>query len=251
MKRILLILFIFCQSLLAEEPTNINRHLDIASQAIAPYYFEKSPDEVDGYFYKIFKAVCERAQLDCHFKVYPFRRVLQYLIQGDIQMSAPMAQSADREKDMDFSEIIYSSGYQFFGKKDFINNIKNLKEIKGKVGVHSPSSTSNTLKSLQKEFKLDITIIEETDVDMAFEKLKKGRYDLIFMNKDISNIWAKKNNTKKISFKSYDKYIFAVDYRIAFTKKVQSKQADSLWRFKKELSLFLKSREFKKLSDAL
>lgn len=163
MNRILLILFIFCQSLQADVPNDKNKHLDIASQDISPYYFKKSPGQIDGLFYEIFKSVCARAKLECNFKVYPFRRILQYIAQGEIQMTAPMAKSTDREKDMEFSEIIYSSGYQFFGKKALVNKIKNIQEIKGKVGVHSPSSTSKALKSIQKDFKLDITIIEETD----------------------------------------------------------------------------------------
>lgn len=250
MKLIFLLIFIISQSVFATNPKE--DFLEIASQEIPPYYFEKSPGEFGGFFYQVIKDVCDRAKLNCRFKIYPFRRVLQYLKQGDVHVCAPMAISTERKNDMNFSTLVYSSAYRFFGKKEVIDTITDIRLLTGNVGVHSPSSTSNALMLTKKEFNLKIHVKEETDVDMTFEKLKKGRYDLVFMNKDISEDWAKKNNTKESFFNSYSKYNSPIDYRIAFTKKIlPSSQAKLLERFKKELTIYLKTPEFKRMSDSL
>lgn len=249
LKKIIVILFIFSFKLFAQSVTPV--YLTIASQDIPPFFYTTKDGAIEGFFYQIVKDVCDQAKIDCQFKIYPFRRTQQYLRQGDVHICAPMAISLEREKEMSFSEVVYSSGYEFFGKKSYISTIKDIHSIQTNIGVHSPSSTYNALLKTVSHYKMKLRIKEETDVEMVFEKLKKGRYDLVFMNKDISKKWASENNSKEAEFISYDKYISPIDYRIAYTKaQISPEHTKLLNLFKKNLTIYLKGPKFKKLINS-
>lgn len=225
--------------------------LQIAGQDIAPYYYLDKKGEINGFFFQITKNVCEQEKLKCNFIILPFRRVQQYISTGDIHITAPMAKTLEREMTLDFSEIVLSSGYEFFGKAEYIKSIKSINSINTNIGVHSPSATYTTLLSVQKQYNLDLRIKQETDVAMVFDKLARGRYDLVFMNKDISSMWIKETKNKE-KFISYQDFSSPIDYRLAYTKKTKFAKDDALLKkFKKGLEKFVKTKKFIELKNGL
>lgn len=213
--------------------------LYIAGQDIPPFFYMNDDKKIDGSFYKLTKSICESEKISCNFYILPFRRLQKYLQRGEVHISLPMAISKEREAIYNFSDIIHESKYVFFGKTAVSANIKTLKDIKQEVGVHSPSSTFNSLLKLKKEQNLDLVIVEETDVSHVFDKLTAGRYPLIFMNKDIVKHWVlKEKNTEYSYFENFEN---PISYRAAYTK--DPKDQNLIKKFNEGLKKYINSKK--------
>ena len=137
----------------------------------------------------VIAAVCEKAEIECSFDIYPWRRAQELMKTGKADGMMVIGRNPAREAWLHFSPPMFRTEYGFFVAAENELDYGAPTEIAGyRVGVFAPSNTATQLEGIRAGMAEDglapIEIDERPDDAAGFRKLAAGRLDAVFSNRD-------------------------------------------------------------------
>ncbi|WP_316569689.1 transporter substrate-binding domain-containing protein [Neobacillus sp. YIM B06451] len=132
-------------------------------------------DEIIGFDVDLAKALAGKLGYDVQVKDMDFNGLVQALKSGQADfVLAGMTPTKDRKKNVDFTDIYYTSSHMIVTKKG--SGIKSLEDLEGKtVGVQLGSIQQGKAEEIQKE--VDIKIEDRNRIPDLIQEIKSGRFD--------------------------------------------------------------------------
>lgn len=154
----------------------------------APFIYGEN-QQVAGPGRDVIAAACERAEIDCSFDIYPWRRAQELMKSGEADGMMVIGRNPEREEWLDFSPPMFRTEYGFFVRAEDTLTYEDPAQVAGyRVGVFAPSNTETQLKGLRdKLVEADlppILIDGHPDDSAGMRKLSAGRLDAVYSNRD-------------------------------------------------------------------
>ena len=154
----------------------------------APFVYGENL-QVSGPARDFIQAVCRKAEIECSFDLYPWRRAQELIKDGSADGMMVIGRNPKRESWLRFSPPLFRTEYGFFVIADNPLEFKQLSDIAGyRVGVFSPSNTATQLAKIHDQMAdqgIEPIIIEERFDDASgLRKLAGGRLDAVYSNRD-------------------------------------------------------------------
>ena len=154
----------------------------------APFIYGENL-QVSGPGRDFIEAVCNKAEIECTYDLYPWRRAQDLIREGSADGMMVIGRNSDRETWLRFTPPLFRTEYGFFVNSNNPLEFKELSDIAGyRIGVFSPSNTATQLKNIQKkmiEEGVEPIIIEERFDDASgLRKLAGERLDAVYSNRD-------------------------------------------------------------------
>ena len=154
----------------------------------APFIYGENQN-VAGPGYEIILAVCKRAQIDCSFDIYPWRRAQELMRAGKADGMMVIGRNSKREQWIRFTPPHFRTEYGIFVQADNPLDVAEVTALAGlRVGVFSPSNTATQLISISERISNEglepIKIEKRPDDASGFRKLAVGRLDAVYSNRD-------------------------------------------------------------------
>lgn len=188
MRNLTIIMGMLALLLLGQGGRAAGSELRFVTLEFAPFVYGKGK-KVVGPGHDVIAAVCSKAEIQCTFDIYPWRRAQELMKTGDADGMMVIGRNPDREKWLRFSPRMFRTEYGFFVRADNPLNYQEPSQIPGyRVGVFAPSNTARTLDgihaSMAKNGTDPIKIDKRPDDAAGFRKLAAGRLDAVFSNRD-------------------------------------------------------------------
>lgn len=193
-----------------------------------PYQYRNKQQELVGLDFDIFNAIVKRAQLSVIYTELPWKRHLNYIKTGD--MDVAMGTSYNKERD-DYA--FYSLPYRretvkLFVRKNNLANIKlnqlsDLSDSNYMIGVEGGYYYGKEYQELINTTAFRAHIIEVLDLEENIQLLMKGHLDGVLVDPFTMQAFIKK-------YKLYDEFvphsltIYADDIYFVVSKKSQHKE---------------------------
>jgi polar amino acid transport system substrate-binding protein len=169
-------------------PAAADATLRFVTLEFAPFIYGKN-QQVAGPGRDVIAAVCERAEIDCSFDIYPWRRAQELMKSGNADGMMVIGRNPAREEWLHFSPPMFRTEYGFFVRADNPLDFDDASQIAGyRVGVFAPSNTATQLEGIRGamvEAGLEpIEIDGHPDDAAGLRKLAAGRLDAVYSNRD-------------------------------------------------------------------
>lgn len=165
-----------------------------------PYEFHKienGKDTIEGFDIDIANAIAKKLGVKLEIKDMDFKGLIPALQSGRIDMAiAGMTPTADREKNVDFSELYYNSQQVLVVNDN--SEILNLKDLNGKtVAVQIGTTSAEAAKNIS-----GAVLKQLNRVGDEFMDLKNNRVDGIVLEDTVAKAYLKEYpNMKMLNFK--------------------------------------------------
>lgn len=209
------------------------------------YYKEDRSPHIQGALYELMQLICRRERLQCEFMIVSYKTALKQIEEGTAHAAGPFSQSNQREKQFQFSEKIFSSGYGFYGLQKNIAGIKTYDELFGLgIGVLSSSSTAGSLEKFASLLGKRVRIFPEQDLHLSLKKASEDIYPLAYANRDVAKAWVARHKSPLHEIVGLGEN---VDYRIALSRKTLS--PNLLARIQKQISQLKKENSLQSIAS--
>jgi arginine/lysine/histidine transporter system substrate-binding protein len=198
---------------------------------------EKSKNIV-GFDVDLANAIAGKLGYKVQVKDMDFSGLIQALKSGQVDfVMAGMTPTADRKKNVDFSDIYYTAQHMIVSKKD--SGINKLEDLKGKtVGVQLGSIQEGKAKDINKT--VPINIVNRDRIPDLIQELKAGRMDAAIIEDTVAKGFFKKETELK-------GFTISDDPNEAGSAIAFPKNSDLTAKFNKELKTMKENGELKKL----
>lgn len=181
-------LFLSILLCLSATQTLATDRLRFVTLEFAPFIYGEN-QQVAGPGRDLIAAACERADIDCSFDIYPWRRAQELMKSGEADGMMVIGRNAEREEWLDFSPPMFRTEYGFFVRAEDTLTFEEPAQVAGfRVGVFAPSNTETQLEDLRDrlvEAGLPPIVIDGHPDDSAgMRKLSVGRLDAVYSNRD-------------------------------------------------------------------
>ncbi len=207
--------------------TATGTELKFVTQNFSPFNYE-TEGVVSGPAVDIIREICNEMQIQCSFRLLPWRRAQYEVKTGKANGLFVIGWNKKRAEWLYFSPPILNTEYGFFVRKDNPLEYRKPADIKGTTaGVFGPSNTSNSLDKLRTqmiELNLQpITIKMKHDDILVFKMLDIGKrnLDLAYSNRDVGNAIIDQLNLKNIRYAGVQKRL---KYYIGFSRQYTNKK---------------------------
>lgn len=176
-----------------------------------PFEFVGADNKIQGFDVDLANALCKQLQAECSFTNQAFDSLIPSLkFKRFDAVIAGMDITAEREKQVLFTQPYYANSALFVAGKD---KIANITELQGKkVGVQNGTTHQKYLADLHPE----ITSVPYDSYQNARLDLTNGRIDAVFGDSAVVNQWLKQDATLAvIGDKITDKAYFGIGLGIA------------------------------------
>jgi polar amino acid transport system substrate-binding protein len=190
-----------------------------------------------GFDVDLAKAITSKLGYKMQIKDMDFSGLIQALKSGEVDfVLAGMTPTADRKKNVDFSDIYYTAQHMIVSKKN--SGINKLQDLKGKtVGVQLGSIQEGKAQEINKT--IPINIVNRDRIPDLIEELKAGRIDAAIIEDTVAKgYFEKESDLKGFTIKDSSEAGSA----IAFPK-----NSALTTKFNNELEKMKKDGELKKL----
>lgn len=188
-----------------------------------PYQYRNENQELVGLDLDIFHAILKRANLTANFAELPWKRHLNYIKTG--QMDVAMGASYTKERD---SYALFTMSYRqetikLFVRKGNAKNIllDNLKELSDsgyKIGVEGGYYYGKEYETLIKTTAFRAHITEVLDLEQNIKLLMKGQLDGVLVDPFTMQAFIKKYKMHD-AFEQHSLQIYSDDIQIMISKK--------------------------------
>ncbi len=210
---IFILTVIYCPAMLYGKTLTFN------TQDFPPFSY-KVNSKVNGPAVAIIKAVCEKINIDCSFRLLPWTRAQKEVRAGKANAMFVIGWNKARTEWLYFSHPIMKTEYGIFVKDDNPLEFKEVSDVKGyRIGVYGPSNTSKSLEKIQAEVG-NIEIEMRPDDEAGFKKLSANRVDAVFSNRDVGMAMIAKINLKNLRYAGKHREL---NYYIGFSKEFNDK----------------------------
>lgn len=148
-------------------------------------------DEFIGVDIDIAKAVTEKLGYEFEVRDMDFGGLIQALQSGQVDfVLSAMSATEDRKKNVDFSEIYYTSKHMIVSKKG--SDITSLEDLEGKtVGVQLGSIQETKAKDLTEE--VDMKVENRNRIPELIQEIKAGRFDAAIIEDTVAQGFFEKD----------------------------------------------------------
>jgi polar amino acid transport system substrate-binding protein len=198
---------------------------------------EKSKNII-GFDVDLANAIAGKLGYKVQVKDMDFSGLIQALKSGQVDfVMAGMTPTADRKKNVDFSDIYYTAQHMIVSKKN--SGINKLEDLKGKtVGVQLGSIQEGKAKDINKT--VPINIVNRDRIPDLIQELKAGRMDAAIIEDTVAKGFFKKETELK-------GFTISDDPNEAGSAIAFPKNSDLTAKFNKELKTMKQNGELNKL----
>ena len=199
-----------------------------------------------GPYTDVVRAVCAAMQVQCTFKLLPWRRAYAMAQSGAVDGIFVIARNPEREQAFFFSDPVFQSSFAVFARRPNFNYIQ-PQDLKGfTVATYGPSAVSKEMEALSKTVP-NMHLEMEIDNPAVLRKLLAGRYPepaAAVMNKEVGlHIIAR----EKLAGVRVAGEFKQIAYAIGLSRnKVNEEQAE---RFNRTLRELVKQGTIKTIAD--
>ena len=131
-------------------------------QTMAPFTYLDEDGDPSGMEIDIFEAIAEDQGFNYEYQNFSFSAALQALQSDQIDgMLAGVAVTPEREKQLDYSEIMFSFGNQIAVRAD--SEIENMEDMHGRtIAVKAGSTGFEVIQDMQEEYNFEILMFESS-----------------------------------------------------------------------------------------
>lgn len=149
--------------------------------------------DIIGFDVDLVNALAEKTGYEVEIQDMDFNSLIPALQAKQIDLVlAGMSPTPDREKNVDFTDIYYTTNHNIVSLKD--HEIKSIEELEGKkVGVQLGSIQEGQAKEIAK--KVNITIENRNKISDLIQELKSGRIDAAIIESIVAKGYFAKDKT--------------------------------------------------------
>ena len=202
----------------------------------APFIYSENQN-VAGPGRDVIAAVCQEANIECSYDIYPWRRAQNLMKSGDADGTMVIGRNPKREEWIRFTPPHFRTEYGVFVNSENPMKFKELSNLEGyKVGVFAPSNTATQLIGIQQEMVAQvltpIEIDEHPDDASGFRKLALGRVDAVYSNRDRGRkLIEEEELTDRIRYAGgYQGILYYAGFTRSFSDHSLLDRFDAAWR---------------------
>ncbi len=189
-------------------------------ESLPPFTYLDERKRPAGPGMDIVKEVCSALQRECSVALYPVKRLISKIRNGEIQGLVTLGKNAEREKSFYFSRPYTKTEYGFFIFENSVVEIGSLQDLEGYTVITLfGSNMLATLQGVRKKMQVDFEISTEITLEKAFKKLSHGRYQkekiAIFANRDVGLNISRKEKLTNLRYTATQKELH---YYMGFPK---------------------------------
>ncbi len=189
------------------------------SEDFRPFYFQ-TENSVEGPMPEIIRLICLEAQLTCHFDLFPWRRAMMFVENGEVNGIIMVGKNEDRMKWLVYTPPILQTEYGFFVREDNPLKYQTPSDIAGyHISAIGPSNMSESLMLLKSEMKQqglkEITIEIEMTMERTLKRLLRDWTDAFYSNREVGMMSIKDLRLTNIRYAGPHKKL---KYHIALAK---------------------------------
>ena len=145
-----------------------------------PFNMKNKKGEVTGFEFDITRALCHQMKTDCEIVEQDKADLISGLMEKKYDaIIAGVSISAEKNKQLSFSDPYYSKYLRFIGKKDSELTLSSTGLQGKKLGVLTASKGA---KYLQGNFKDSASVKPYANLEAAFQDLKTGQLDAVLVD---------------------------------------------------------------------
>lgn len=188
-----------------------------------PYQYHNNQQQLVGLDFDVFNAVIKKAKLTVQYTELPWKRHLQYIQTGEMDMAMGSSKTKEREEYAYFSIPYRSETVNLFvlngqAKHIKLNTLSDLINSELKIGVEIGYYYGENYKELIKKSQFNSHIIEVIDLEENVSKLLKGRIDGFLVDPITMKAFTEKYNLQN-EFEQHDLEIYHDTIHIMLSKK--------------------------------
>jgi len=185
---------------------------------------ETGKEPTGGYFIEVAKEVFNRVGTPAEIMLYPWKRCLQYMQDGEKDVLLGVTKTAEREQFMAYTDAVVVDRVVFFYNKEKFpegfswNSFEELKEKNLRIGVTAGYNYGEEFSKAEKELGLKTDPAEGETKN--FEKLILGRTDIFICYEISGKFWVNENAELKEKIGMAEKPVLAeLPFYLAISKK--------------------------------
>lgn len=216
-----LIIFCLILALLCLSGSSSKKTVTIAIGEWPPFFSQDLED--GGLSTKLIKDVFAISNIDVKFGWFPWKRSLNYAINGQWDASAGWSATPEREKSLIFSDPIIDGSIVFFYLKSMPFDWETISDLKGhKIGAVIGFNYSKEFIKHEQNGKLTVERVNSEEQNL--QKLLAGHIDLFISNKAVCQALIQKtlSNADQEKITTHPKVFHENHLSIAFSKKLKS-----------------------------
>jgi len=209
----------------------------------APYLMiDPTTGQSRGALHDVLVEACRAAGADCLFVDYPWKRVLDYLDHGDIDVSCGIYSTVKRRGQYIFSPPIYTDEVRVFSAKPLVvNDIKDLRGLRGDAQLGASFGDAADAYISQ-----HLDVARWTDKERPLLRLLRGDTEYVICpHRDCMEIVRHKGWEDRI--RALPHVLATNDVHIAFSR--HSRHADLIPAINRELGRLVKNGRARELLE--
>ncbi|MBF0225249.1 MAG: amino acid ABC transporter substrate-binding protein [Desulfobacterales bacterium] len=173
--------------------------LKIGYEDWEPYQFEDANGKLTGVDIDLVSAILDTAGLQYEFKKMPWKRLINDVENGNVDIGMGASITPDREKFALFTEWYRTEGWSLFMRAEDISkyDFKSLEDIEKtgiKLGIVRGYFYGDNIMKLIESLKAKDKIEEVAVTDLNYKKMIKNRIDAFFEDSFVGPLTIRKNN---------------------------------------------------------
>ena len=222
-KYLLFILLAFSYSL---SFSGVTRTLSVGWELWYPYQYHNTEQQLVGLDFEIFNAIIKQAKLNIEYTELPWKRHLQYIKSGKMDVAMGASKTSEREKFSYFTSSYRMETVKLFvlfgmSKQIPITSLKTLTSSDFMIGVESGYYYGKDYQQLIKNTEFQSHINDALDLEENIALLFKGHIDGFLADPVTVKAFADKYNLQN-EFEQHPLDIYQTSIHIMLSKKATS-----------------------------
>ncbi|GAA6204276.1 transporter substrate-binding domain-containing protein [Thalassotalea sp. SU-HH00458] len=227
MKRLLNKLSVIGLFLISFHSVSQQAPLSVGWELWYPYQYHNSQQQLTGLDLDIFNAIIKQANLSVTYTELPWKRHLNYIKTGDMDLAMGASYSKDRAQYADYSIPYRQETVKLYVKKGQVNSIilnklADLISSPYMIGVEGGYYYGKAYQELIKQSKFRAQINEVIDIEQNVQLLLKGHIDGFLVDPVTMNAFVNKYKMQG-EFEQHPITIYSDDIYIMISKKLADK----------------------------
>lgn len=205
-------------------------------------YFDVKSQSHQGLGYELLHKISEKQQIPYHILPnLPWKRVLKYTQEGQVDLIVAVYQSVERESFIEFSEPYFTNNIKIYVHKGQEFNFQALPDLQGKKGLFpAGASYGDEFDTFAKHLDLE----GKTNIDELFMYLTKNAADYAIQESTRAEVFITENNLSN-DIAALPQSLLNVPVRLGFSR--NSSCSHLVTKFKAEFNQMIKTGELAKL----
>jgi polar amino acid transport system substrate-binding protein len=216
----------------------VTKPLSVGWELWYPYQFHNNKQQLVGLDFDIFNAIISEANLSVNYTELPWKRHLNYLKTGEMDVAMGASYSSDRANYAYFTQAYRSELVKLYVRKNQADKIKlksldDLASSPYKIGVEAGYYYGENYQQLITTDQFRQRIIEVVDLEDSISLLLKDKLDGVLVDPITMSAFVDKYQLTD-EFEEHDVIIYQDDISIMLSKKTMTEE--NLVRFNQAIA---------------